>query len=279
MLRVLTWNLNGKVEALQAIVGHMGGQVDPALALLTEVPDGRKLGLPGSERTLTSEPFSEWCKKTAGKVQVAVGRPSRVTPSTSNYNHCAVIYLGPGRLQAHEVPMRRVAVAVIEEVGFRLTVASVHGHSAFGGGNDVKTKNRTLARGVREWVQRLAAGGRAVIAGDFNMDPYDEGMRESDGWRADPTKPLDPDGGFANLTWSLMRWGSQGTIKKKPRGWRWFDQVLVDEHLANVARLGEARVLTELGTSNPSSVAVLSDHWPVEVPLDLDLTPKGGRNE
>lgn len=51
--RVLVWNLNGNPTALEVAVEYLGVADEPALALLTEVPDRLGLGLGGTKREVS----------------------------------------------------------------------------------------------------------------------------------------------------------------------------------------------------------------------------------
>lgn len=158
-----------------------------------------------------------------------------------------------------------------------------------------------LARAIRE-AQRELNHARVIVAGDFNLNPFDDGMIASDGFGAMTTKSLVKKYALAhnerysrlyNPIWSRLGReefeGPPGTYYWEARRdiniyWNYIDQVLVGHDLLDYFPDQRFRILTSItGASGPRSLIRETElHWKVEVsdhlPLlfELDLPPEAG---
>lgn len=255
-LRVLVWNLHGQLKALEVVKAELLRPDDAAvLALLTELPDGRRV-LNSKSDDIGAEALAAWC---GPPIRAAVG-PRPRNHARGNWNRCAVPYRGPGHLQALLSP-HRCSFAELTTSTRSLRFAAVHVPNAgMGPSNDGAV--RSMGREVLDQLRDL--GALTIVGGDFNREPYDPVVMDRDGWNAHPTRPLST--GVANLTWELIRWGSAGTFLRQGR-WSWLDQLLVDDELADVR--SAVRVRQDLNAKR------LSNHQPVEAVFGVELGEKG----
>ena len=157
-----------------------------------------------------------------------------------------------------------------------------------------KAEAAPLARAIRQ-AQREQGHARAIIVGDFNLNPFDDGMIFADGFGAMTTKSLvkkyarshnDRFARFYNPLWSrLGREASDGPPGTYYWGdhrnsniyWNFIDQVLVGHDLLDQFPDSRFRILTSIrGEDGPLPLVRETDrHWKVEVsdhlPLIFDL--------
>jgi hypothetical protein len=162
-----------------------------------------------------------------------------------------------------------------------------------------KTGAGPLARAVRE-AQHEFGHARAVVVGDFNLNPYEDGMIFSDGFGAMTTKSLvkkyalyhgDRYSRFYNPIWSRMgreaTEGPPGTYYWESRRdlniyWNFIDQVLVGHDLLDHFPDHRFRILTAIpgAEGSHSLIRETERHWNIEVSdhlpilFDLDLLPE-----
>ena len=134
---------------------------------------------------------------------------------------------------------------------------------------------------------------RTVVVGDFNMDPFEDGMVDSEGFHAVPSRYRAKKGHrtiqgetrtfFYNPSWSHFgEWpqGSPGThhyVSSTPicHFWHMYDQVLIrpdlldcfnDASLRIVTRAGDTSLVRKNGVPN---ITQASDHLPICFSLDM----------
>ncbi len=139
---------------------------------------------------------------------------------------------------------------------------------------------------------------RTVVIGDFNMNPFETGLVNSEGFHAMMSRDIVEKGSrvvsggrrhfFYNPMWSLM-----GDCSAGPPGtyyyagsspmtlfWNTFDQVLLRPDLATRFRPGDVRVLdvngdTALLTRHGVPRREISDHLPISLTLQLEGVADG----
>ena len=143
-----------------------------------------------------------------------------------------------------------------------------------------------IAARIKE-AEQLVGHDRTMVLGDFNMDPFDAGMVNGDGFHAVMDRRVAAKGSrrildqersfFYNPMWKLMgdhSAGALGTFYRNRGGfvnyfWHTFDQVLLrpsllaafrEEELSIVESIGSASLLA---TNEPGINARFSDHLPV----------------
>lgn len=159
-----------------------------------------------------------------------------------------------------------------------------------------------LAQFLRDAEQK-ARHRRTILVGDFNMNPFDEGMVDANGFGAMMTKGLtrqavdsnlDERPRFYNPMWSRlgdMSEGPPGTYYHRQRGrtniyWHTLDQVLIRPELLD-AFIGPSLQVLEKGLSASGEIALqretkrhskllVSDHLPILFTVDL---PQDTRHE
>jgi hypothetical protein len=163
-----------------------------------------------------------------------------------------------------------------------------------------KAESDPLARTIRE-AQRELGHARTVVVGDFNLNPFDDGMIFPDGFGAMMTKSLvrknaasrgDRFGRFYNPIWSRLgqdvESGAPGTYYWRYHRalniyWNYLDQVLIGFDLLDHFPEERFRILTEVAGSdgNQQLIRETELHWTIELsdhlPLlfDLDLPQEG----
>ena len=156
-----------------------------------------------------------------------------------------------------------------------------------------------MARALRE-AQHDLKHAKSVVVGDFNLNPFDDGMIATDGFGAMMTKSLvkkfalshgDRFARFYNPIWSRM--GREGTDESPGTYyfqahrdinvyWNYIDQVLIGHDLLDHFPESRFRILTSIPgpTGHRPLIRETDWHWKVEVsdhlPLlfDLDLPPE-----
>ncbi len=136
---------------------------------------------------------------------------------------------------------------------------------------------------------------RTIVVGDFNMDPFETGLVNSEGFHATMDRKIAAKGGrivqgefrpfLYNPMWSLMgdrSLGPSGTYFRDASFttayfWHTFDQVLIRPELIDVLPEGGVRVLTSINdislktaTSARPDVSVASDHFPLLFDLKIE---------
>jgi hypothetical protein len=153
----------------------------------------------------------------------------------------------------------------------------------------------SLAQGIAAdiaGVERLLRHRRTVVVGDFNMNPFEQGMVEARALHALMTRPLaqtihrlEQRGRypcFYNPMWSYFgdrpsrppgTYFFSNTLSSTNHFWNIYDQVLLRpevmdklSHLEILDSDGQVSLLTRFGRPNR---AVLSDHLPLLFRLDL----------
>jgi hypothetical protein len=169
-----------------------------------------------------------------------------------------------------------------------------------------RTAADAIARAVREAQREVGiCHERTIIVGDFNLNPYDDGMIFPSGFGAMMTKDLvrkqklSHGGGlcgrFYNPLWSRL--GRE--ITEAPPGtyywnenrefniyWNCIDQVLIGADLLDYFPTDRLRILTAIpGPEGPRSlIRETPGHWKIEIsdhlPLifDVDLPPEATDN-
>lgn len=147
---------------------------------------------------------------------------------------------------------------------------------------------QSLADDMR-FVQEQQGTKRMIFLGDFNMNPYDDGMNLAAGLNAMMTKTCVAPGYrrhlnkhyefYYNPMWSLFGDNTDGpagtiydTSSQGPYGWSMLDQVVI--HHSIVELFHGVKILTEAGTvslrndkGHPDSNNA-SDHFPILVTFD-----------
>lgn len=164
-----------------------------------------------------------------------------------------------------------------------------------------KSAADSVARVVRQAQRDKSVGHeRTILVGDFNLNPFDDGMIFPSGFGAMMTKglvrksrpsPGEFSGRFYNPTWSRLgrEWpeAPPGTYywrnnRELNTYWNWIDQVLVGADLLDHFSPDRLRILTSIpGPAGPRPlIRETPKHWSVEIsdhlPLifDVDLPPE-----
>lgn len=153
-----------------------------------------------------------------------------------------------------------------------------------------KSKAGPLALAIRE-TQRDLKHARTIVVGDFNLNPFDDGMIATDGFGAMMTKSLvkkyalshdDRYSRFYNTIWSRLgreeTEGPPGTYYWEPHRdvniyWNYIDQVLVGHDLLDHFPDLQFRILTSItqGAGRRSLIRETDWHWKIEVSDHLPL--------
>ena len=174
-----------------------------------------------------------------------------------------------------------------------LLVAAMHGISKLEAELVDLNEEACVAAALMRDAEVRRKHRRTILVGDFNLNPFDEGMAKARGFygvmaRADAERevqvlkrnsyPL-----FYNPMWSRMgdlSPGPAGTYYRKQTShlahyWHTYDQVLVRAPIAACFDVGSFEVVTRIGKvdllkNTVPNVEEGSDHLPVVVGFDLD---------
>jgi hypothetical protein len=145
----------------------------------------------------------------------------------------------------------------------------------------------TRIREVLESVEKRQGHKRSFVVGDFNSDPFDEGLINSDGLHAVPTRKIAArksrkvDGQNRQFLYNPM-WSLFGDLTSGPPGsyyypksvsscrfWHLFDQVLLRPELVKAFDSSKLEIITSIGSTKLISKIgipkkeMFSDHLPI----------------
>ncbi|HYR59663.1 MAG TPA: hypothetical protein VEO95_13575 [Chthoniobacteraceae bacterium] len=180
-------------------------------------------------------------------------------------------------------------------VGSTLLIVGVHlASKLFQREFDQPTEARRLMKRIEE-AETLVGHERTIVLGDFNMNPFEPGMVDSDGLhgvmdRRIAAKLARTVNGqsrryFYNPMWKLMGNNSAEALGTYFRGggsyvhyfWHTFDQVLLRPSLLESFREEELRVVESIGvrsllaTNPPGIDRRISDHLPIVFKLNTRI--------
>ncbi len=151
---------------------------------------------------------------------------------------------------------------------------------------------RTVVSAIEEAEARVGHS-RTMVIGDFNMNPFEEGLVNADAFHSAMTQAISQKksrkvGGinrrfFYNPMWGKLGDGSDGPTgtyyyrgsKNRQIFWNMFDQVLLRPDLLPIFTMDNLKILTEVGITSLLTANSIdrrfSDHLPIMIKLPIEL--------
>ena len=200
----------------------------------------------------------------------------------------------PGAISPiYDIPNRLSVREIQPPSGNSILLAAVHLVSKLhADDSDQSSQARLVTRAIEE-AEAKVGHRRTLVIGDFNMNPFEDGLVDADAFhgvmtQATAQKVTRIVGGternfFYNPMWGKFGDGSEGSpgthyhpgSKNRQLFWNMFDQVLLRPDLLPVFETGNLKVLTEIGKTQllkaGSIDRSISDHLPIMIKLPIEL--------
>jgi hypothetical protein len=272
MVTFLFWNVNRKpIEATVAQLAHEHGVDVLMLAECVAAPGDVLRALNGNGRA---------------EYHFAPGRGpcTRIATFTQFPGGCLAPVSEDDRWT-----VRRLALPGVDDVLVAIAHLPSKVHATRG---DQEARLQHLARSLRD-AENEAGHQRALVVGDLNVDPFEDGVCSADGLHAVMTREVASRQSRVYLDQERLflynpMWGRLGDATPGPPGthyqdrghvvtrfWHTFDQVLLRPQLLDRFDEGALKVLTGVGDADGPSLLsasgrpAVSDHLPLIFTLDL----------
>ena len=273
--KFLYWN-TGR-QSIASIVALASQQYGLDLILLAECRDPNSILMELNRST--DRPFIHQ-KREAGCIDIFCRFPIGNLDILGDHHRMSFLHLRP-------------------PIGNDILVTAVHLPSK----RNMQDSNQTfhctrLIRKVGEFESRLGHG-RTVVVGDFNINPFEDGLIAAEGFHASPSRHIAKRKSriVQNTAYTFFynpMWAHFGDRAEGPPGtyyyngsnstniyWNMFDQVLIrpdlldqfdDESVHILTKINDTALMSEKGTPN------ISDHFPIMFALNL-LEAQNGTKE
>lgn len=271
MLRLTFWNLHRSLRAAQLLT-ELAVDREIDILVTAEEPEGNQLRT--SLQAMCNTPFRVHTGRVNRRVTIYTRETVQISEPVGESRYIVVHRL--------IVPDRPPAL-----------LAAMHGISRLEDELSDLNEEATVASELLREVEDREKHRRTILVGDFNLNPFDEGMFKARGFfgvmtRADAARqsrqvkwnryPI-----FYNPMWSRLgdlSPGPPGTFYREranhfPHFWHMYDQVLLRHALAECFDQGTFEIVTEVRNRSLLIDGIpdaqnYSDHLPVVVGLDLD---------
>ncbi len=187
----------------------------------------------------------------------------------------------------HDIPSRLSIREIHPPSGNSILLAAVHlASKLYADRSDQSYQARLVTRAIEE-AEASVGHRRTLVIGDFNMNPFEDGLVDADAFHSVMTQAIAQKAVrtvagtkrsfFYNPMWGKLGDGSEGPpgtyyypgSKNRQFFWNMFDQVLLRPDLLPMFEMDSLKILTEIGKTQllkaGSINRSISDHLPIMI--------------